>query len=551
MSQQACPQCGAINRLTAKFCSGCGAAQHPGQPASGQPLGISPSGTFLSPGYGTGRLPPQAMLANRYIVIRPVGQGGGGAVYQAMDTRITNHICAIKEMSDAALTNSAEKRQAVAAFQQEADLLAKLTHPNLPRVTDRFADGERHYLVMEFIQGETFQSKLERGEGPFPETLVIQWAVQLCDVLSYLHGQNPPIIFRDLKPGNIMLDGNGRLKLIDMGIVRFFQPGKNKDTTLLGTTGYAPPEQYGSAQTDIRSDVYSLGATLFCLVTGRDPAEFPPYQLLPTAQQINPAVSTQLSQIISRAVQMNPNQRWQSMAALRSALTGTPVPQAVPQKSGGSYYQQAGPHQQAPTKTARPTTRLLLQAARLSDRQLVTAGLVILAVLVVGTWLLAPTLQRIAWFWENVPMIALVAPLAYAATRRRWAVTVSQAVAAMMGGAILWSRIGFAGANYTGLILGAVGSALAMEGMVAYLPKLIGSRQRDDPGTWQREMGWLALAAIVGHIILSGLATTAAFALNPLAWISAAGLGALGWFFGDFVQGYIYLKQTGVNWRRR
>ena len=260
MNHVICPNCRTANRVGARFCAGCGAPSVQPSPPSPQRTWPVPQSPVVSipgiaaPGLGTGQLPSQSFLTGRYIVLKKVGQGGMGAVYLATDTRI-KAVCAVKEMSDAAITDPVEKQQAVLAFQREADLLARLRHPNLPTVTDKFDIGGRYYLVMEFIQGETLQQKLDRGEGPFPEEQVWDWTRQLCDVLGYIHGQNPPIVFRDIKPGNIMVDQFGQIKLIDFGIVRFFKPGQDKDTTLLGTLGYAAPEQHGTGQTDARSDV--------------------------------------------------------------------------------------------------------------------------------------------------------------------------------------------------------------------------------------------------------------------------------------------------------
>jgi len=187
------------------------------------------------------------------------------AVYQARDTR-RGTICAIKEMSLSTVPAN-EQSQAIQNFLAEARILSRLNHPNLPAFTDFFTEGARHFLVMEFIDGSTLEDLLERNNGPFTEPRVLGWARQLCDVLEYLHSQQPPVIFRDMKPGNVMLTRTGRIKLIDFGIARLFRHSGSQDTQLLGTPGFAPPEQYGSAQTDVRSDIYSLAMTLFHLLT--------------------------------------------------------------------------------------------------------------------------------------------------------------------------------------------------------------------------------------------------------------------------------------------
>ncbi len=188
-----------------------------------------------------------------------------GAVYQARDMK-RQTICAIKEMS-LSMVPPEDRAQAVQNFKAEARMLAGLHHPNLPTFSDFFTEGSRHFLVMEYIDGITLEDYLGRNNGPFPERRVLGWARQLCNVLAYLHSQQPPIIFRDMKPGNIMLMHSGRIKLIDFGIARFFRHASSQDTQLLGTPGFAPPEQYGKAQTDERSDIYSLAMALFQLMT--------------------------------------------------------------------------------------------------------------------------------------------------------------------------------------------------------------------------------------------------------------------------------------------
>ena len=309
---QTCPNCGTSNRPGARFCNSCATSLHSGA---------------VTPGSGTGMLPSQSMLAGRYIILRKVGQGGFGAVYQAADARISGKMWAVKEMSDAAITNPLDRPQAIKAFNQEADLLSKLSHPNIPKVTDKFSQGGKHYLVMEFVEGETLEAKLDRQAGALSEAQVRVWAEQLCEVLDYLHNQHPPIVFRDLKPANIMIDRAGDVKLVDFGIVRFFRPGKAKDTVAFGTLGYAPPEQCGRGQTDARSDVYALGATLHHLLTGRDPTATP-FRFEPV-RRLNPTVSLQMEQVVMRALDQDRDRRWQRAGDMRQALrppTHPPAP---------------------------------------------------------------------------------------------------------------------------------------------------------------------------------------------------------------------------------
>lgn len=270
---------------------------------------------------GTGQLPPHSVLQQgHYVILALVGGGGMGAVYQAADTRLGNRVVAIKEMSDAALgDHPKEKQQAINAFHQEAQMLAHLDHANLPKVMDFFTENGKHYMVMEFVPGETLEGYLVRQQRPCSEQTVRQWAEQLCDVLAYLHGQDPPIVFRDLKPGNIMLTPQGQIKLIDFGIARLFKPGRIADTVPLGTPGFAPPEQWGKFQTDGRSDVYSLGVVLHRLLTLHDPASTP-FQL-PPVRQLQPSISVQMEQVIIRATQQNMHHRFQSVAEMRQMLS--------------------------------------------------------------------------------------------------------------------------------------------------------------------------------------------------------------------------------------
>lgn len=264
--------------------------------------------------------PPQplAVLQGRYELVRKLGAGGQGAVYLAHDRRLSTVRWAVKELSDALISDPLERQQAAEAFRQEAELLAGLAHPNLPRVTDHFSQNGKNYLVMELVAGETLQAYAQREGLPRPLPELLGWAEQLCEVLSYLHGQSPAVIFRDLKPANVMLTPAGQLKLIDFGIARLFKPGQANDTQAFGTVGYSAPEQYGSGQTDQRSDIYSLGVMLHELLTGYDPTSTP--FRLPPAIQLNPSLPQALSAALERAMHNDRAQRFSSVAALGNAL---------------------------------------------------------------------------------------------------------------------------------------------------------------------------------------------------------------------------------------
>jgi len=265
----------------------------------------------------TGQLDPRTLLRKRYVIVRTIGHGGMAAVYEARDTR-RGTPCAIKEMSLSTVPAN-ERAQAIQNFLAEARILSRLKHPNLPEFTDFFTEGTRHFLVMEFIDGNTLEDLLEANHGPFSERRVLGWARQLCDVLEYLHSQQPPIIFRDLKPGNIMLTRTGRIKLIDFGIARLFRPSSAQDTQLLGTPGFAPPEQYGSAQTDERSDIYSLAMTLFQLMT--DSVNDNGFGLKDVHFNY-PHISPPVARVLEKATSLKPDDRYQSVAVFRRALLG-------------------------------------------------------------------------------------------------------------------------------------------------------------------------------------------------------------------------------------
>lgn len=253
----------------------------------------------------TGRLPPDALLENRYLIVETIGRGGMGAVYKALDTRLDNIEVAIKEMSSSAV-GQGKIAEASEAFKKEASMLIKLKHPALPRISDYFSvDENRWFIVMEYIEGETLENIVKRS-GPVDEGVLVDWARQICDVLDYLHSQTPPVVFRDLKPSNIMLTPDNEIKLIDFGIARHFTPGVTTDTVHYASLGFSPPEQYGNQQTDARSDIYSLGATMHYLVTGFDPGKNPFQFARPVEHGFG---SESLSSAILKAVDANPENR--------------------------------------------------------------------------------------------------------------------------------------------------------------------------------------------------------------------------------------------------
>jgi len=222
-----------------------------------------------------GELLLHTLFQERYFIMSKVGAGGFGSVYKATDRQSGDRLVAIKEVRLVGLQPQA-MIEATSAFQREVSVLSHLDHPHLPRLFEHFQTPGHWYLVMDFIAGETleeYQSKAPNRRLLLSEVLNI--GIQLCTVLHYLHSQQPAIVFRDLKPANIMRTSTGQLYLIDFGIARYFKPGQAKDTVALGSPGYAAPEQYGRVQTTPRADIYSLGAVLHQLLTTRDPSEAP------------------------------------------------------------------------------------------------------------------------------------------------------------------------------------------------------------------------------------------------------------------------------------
>ena len=295
------------------------------------------------------------IVHNRYRIVKLLGQGGFGAVYRAWDTNL-NGPCAVKE-------NFETSPAAQAQFAREASLLFNLRHPNLPRVFDQFSlPGQGQYLVMDFIEGEDLQRKLEQAGGPLAEAMLLGWVEQVCEALSYLHAQNPPVIHRDIKPRNIIITPQGQALLVDFGIAKVYDPRLKTTTGARAVSaGYSPHEQYGQGKTDARSDVYALGATLYALLTAREPPEsvqrFLHDPFIPP-EVLNPRLSSSTAAAICKAMQIDPEQRFQSPAELKAALRPVPAPAPTPPAVSAPVVSTAA----TPGK-ARPGSRLLLAAS--------------------------------------------------------------------------------------------------------------------------------------------------------------------------------------------
>jgi outer membrane protein assembly factor BamB len=305
-------------------------------------------------------LPKGAILQDRYEILKVLGLGGMGAVYQARDLRFTGvaRLCALKEMT-CTTPDPQVRRLAIQNFEREANILASLNHPTIPKIYDYFTEGTRSYLALEYIEGEDLEALMGDAEQILPEERVVDWAVQICDVLSYLHSQEPPIVFRDMKPSNIMLRPPNHVVLVDFGIARVFEVGQKG--TMIGTEGYSPPEQYRGIANPA-GDIYALGATLHHLLTRRDPRLEPPFTFHEEPPRLlNPALSEELEAVIMKALEYEPEKRFASAKDMKDTLVqclGGDKTERKPSQAAGSEPiagQRATPETvDLPTATAQP-----------------------------------------------------------------------------------------------------------------------------------------------------------------------------------------------------
>lgn len=273
-------------------------------------------------------------LRNRYRIIETIGQGGMGSVYLAEDLRLEGRKCALKAVRIDPNTDPQLISELQHQFSREASILARLDHPNLPKVSDYFTDNALDYLVMDYVAGKNLKEIMDearRSDRFLVEVEVLNWAKQLCDALEYLHTQATPVLHRDIKPSNIKLAPSGLIKLVDFGLVKVMVRDDSRTITVLqgrGTAAYTPMEQYGEddIHTDVRSDIYSLGATLYHLCSNQQPPEarqrfLKPASLMPL-RQANPAISEQTERAIHTAIAMHPDDRPASVAEFRELLLG-------------------------------------------------------------------------------------------------------------------------------------------------------------------------------------------------------------------------------------
>ncbi|RME45868.1 MAG: serine/threonine protein kinase, partial [Caldilineae bacterium] len=309
-------------------------------------------------------LPKGAILQNRYEILRILGTGGMGFVYLARDLNFAKaqRLCAIKEMISTT-HDPTFRRLSLSNFEREANTLASIEHPAIVKIYDYFTEGNRSYLVMQYVQGKNLEeivNELDTGEF-LSEERVLKWGIQICDILHYLHTSETPIVYRDLKPPNLILkkerDGTERIILIDFGIAKAFQEGQKG--TMMGTEGYSPPEQYRGIASP-QGDVYALGATLHHILTKRDPKLEPPFtfhEALP--RQFNPEISELTEQVIMKALSYEAKDRFASAAEMKAALQN-----ALAAKKRGGQPPAFSPAASPPTRQASVPTAVLAPDAR-------------------------------------------------------------------------------------------------------------------------------------------------------------------------------------------
>lgn len=300
-----CPSCGTENRKKARFCYNCGVSL---KKDTGNISHPSPSACELRRG---------AILKKRFEILTLLNIGGMGYIYQGYD-RGTKKVVAIKEMIDR-FYNPRDRSDAIERFRREASILCKLEHKAIPKFLDYFVENQRYYLVMELIKGLDLRKVLQRMEESdrqLPYERVIDWAIEICSVLEYLHSYSPPIVYRDLKPSNIIITPGGEIKLVDFGIARLFIP--RIKATMVGTQGYAPPEQY-RGKAEPRSDIFALGATMHHLLSGKNPQTEAPFHFEPL-NKLNPEIPATLVEVVHKALQLVPDDRYQSASEFKNAL---------------------------------------------------------------------------------------------------------------------------------------------------------------------------------------------------------------------------------------
>ncbi len=361
MIPTACPACSAPLPPDARFCARCGRPASTMRAVAPSVTGGDPF-TVVNQQPSDDHLPGGALLdGGRYRIVGMLNAGSFGAVYKAENSRLGGRHCAIKELRHNAQLTPREQAESETWFTREADLLMDLRHPMIPRIWDQFTEGTRHYLVMDLVVGRNLEEAMEaEGNRPLPEEVVLHWGLALCDVLAYLHGRQPPVVFRDLKPANIMITPEGALFLVDFGIARHLGAlglgGTLHAGTIIGTPGYAPLEQY-QGHADPRSDIFALGATLHRLLTGYNPETGTPLTF-PPPRRLRPDVRPATESLLAHALALNASDRFPTVQALAQAInTSLKLLSPAPAHPTG-----AGPSsQQTPVQPRQPRTIRVVQ----------------------------------------------------------------------------------------------------------------------------------------------------------------------------------------------
>ena len=312
-----CNRCGALVSEQVMICSNCGAVLRASNLAPS--ISAAPMPSVFSTPAASGPLRPGSLFAQRYRILSSIGEGGFGVIYKAQDIEHHRKLVAIKQINLSALSPR-EMIEATDSYNREVRHLSQLRHDSIPRIYAYLTDPQHWYVVMDFIEGQSLEDKLKQARrGSLSTARVLDIGIALCDVLGYLHAQHPPIIFRDVKPANVMLTKAGRLYLIDFGIARQHAPERTRDTGSLGTPGYAAPEQYGKAQTTAQTDIYGLGATLQTLLTGKEPLEL---VAISESQQrtIRKRIPRNLRPLLQHMLEPDASKRPQSMDEVKESL---------------------------------------------------------------------------------------------------------------------------------------------------------------------------------------------------------------------------------------
>jgi Protein kinase domain len=527
-----CPWCETNNSNDAKKCQNCGSSLRKGEKLGNLQVGYK--------------------LKDRYEIRKILGYGGMGVVYGALDHVLLPKKVAVKEIDFAQSISAKRDGDTTSLFEREVDTLAKLDHPNIVRVTDKDAIEKRRYMIMDYIDGSTLENILEK-RAALPESTVLPWAKSLCDALTYLHKKN--IIMGDVNPKNIMVDQDGRLRLIDFGIAtRINQEQTNE---LYGTTGYVAPELLQGGTPSIQSDIYSLCATLYVLLTNIDPERqeftFP----LPAGLKI----SQQSQDTIQKGLKPSPRERWASVEEVSANLPDSRIGKWIPDGgAGGGVERGRNQLQKLLATLLNPralTTRLGQQFAVMSTAQFAALIALVAAVTALAIWGLAPTLKNYAYLDIIYPIFATIGVAAYYATYKRRAAFYSSSAIGLAAVSAYRISLGLLGSNFLILIVGTLVAGLFMEIWIAVWRRAVfqsGIASRSSRASQRRiEFLGLTIMAIVANFIFYGAVYSDAIyppylgigiyaKFWPNLLIGGVVNAMLGWFIGETIRQVRYAR---------